>query len=176
MHGLLGRFNAHITARQFCGSGRFHVLRICQRMTFANLIKGKSKPDVTCRRDGSVATCEACDLSGEFVGAVVAAKQGNCERTIFGDRDDRRLAVLVVQMGPNGADEYAAGTEANDGASFLEQPGEMAGCLGIGGITACHAIGRVDLTVECRFQLPGQRQGGDPKHEDDRPHHASPPV
>ncbi len=71
----------------------------------------------------------------------------------------RRLGSLVGEMGSDGADENAAGAEADDGLALLEELGEMGGRLGIGDIAAANAIGRVDFAVQFGLELTGQAAG-----------------
>ena len=77
-----------------------------------------------------------CNLRRKCIGSVMAAEEGDDGGAVFGDGDHWRLGSLVGEMGGNGADEDAAGAEADDGLALLEEFGEMGGCLGVGDIAA----------------------------------------
>ena len=123
-----------------------------------------------------MAAGDFCNLRRKRIGAVMAAEQGHDGGAIFGNGYDWRLGSLVGEMGGNGADEDAAGAEADDGLALLEEFGEMGGCLGVGDIAAGYAIGRVDFAVQFGLELLGERQRGDAENEDDGLHHDSLPV
>ncbi len=133
---MFGCFDSHLTACKFCRGGGFHVFGVGQSIAFAGFIEGGTKAHLAGGGDGGMAAGDFCNLRCERIGAVMSAEQGDDGETIFGNGDHWRLVAFVVEMGGNGADENAAGAEADDGLALLEETGEMGGCIGVGDIAA----------------------------------------
>jgi hypothetical protein len=53
------------------------------------------------------------------------AEQRHRNRAVFGERDDRRLGVLVVEQWAERTDQDAAGAQPDNRGSGGEQPGDM---------------------------------------------------
>ena len=64
--------------------------------------------------------------AGQCVGTMMSPDQRHRNRTVFRDRDDRRLLLLGGEQGGDGADQNAAGADTDDRPPRLEQPADVA--------------------------------------------------
>ena len=156
--------------------GALHVLGVGEDETGCRIIQREAEAHFARRGDSGVAACQTCDLPREFIGAMMAPEQRDGGRAVLGQSDHRRFAALVDELGSDGTDEDARGAEADDGAAFAEEPGEMRCRLVVADVAALHAGRGVDLGFERLLQPRRQWQGRGAEHEEDGLHHASLPA
>ncbi len=166
----------HRGAGQDRGRDALHVLGIAEHVARCRFIERHAEAQVARGGDRRVTLADCGDAACQVIGAMMAAEQRHGGTAVLGHRNHRGLAALVLQMRADGADQDAAGAEADDAPAFVEEPGEMGLGLRIGDIAARHAVGRVDLAAKLRLEYPRQGQGRDAENEDDRLHQDSPPV
>ena len=98
----------HRATGEQCGGNRLDAFRVGDPPARRRLVERKAEPEIAGRRDRGVAAQRFGQRAGQRVGAVVPAEQWHRDRAVLGERDDRRLDVLVVEQRRDRADQNAA--------------------------------------------------------------------
>ena len=161
-----------LTSQQIAGK-RFHVVGIGQRPTCRWTVERDTEAHIarSCHGGNRAKSCR--DFLRQVIRAMMTAEQRHDGRTVFGNRDDRRLRCLVGQAWRQQTDQDPRGTDADNRCTGRKQGAQMIAGIVEGDLCGVHAARKaVNLGIrQHRHNLMRKVEPAGAENNNRRTHH-----